>query len=116
MFEKTVATLGSFLLLYITTERYILPKLYDPNTSDLRVSIELLLPFMTNYLLIFYIIFECILNGFAEISRYVLKSHVSSSSADNTLDLPIETFMTIGGIGNERMISPLFAMTDKSNG
>ncbi|KAI7875901.1 hypothetical protein K492DRAFT_135997 [Lichtheimia hyalospora FSU 10163] len=70
VFEKTVATLGSFLLLYITTERYILPKLYDPNTSDLRVSIELLLPFMTNYLLIFYIIFECILNGFAEISRF----------------------------------------------
>lgn len=104
-----MATLGSFLLLYVTTERYILPKLYDPNTSDLRVSIELLLPFMTNYLLIFYIIFECILNGFAEISRYVLdmESHVSSSSADNTLDLPIETFMTIGGIGNERMISPL---------
>ena len=80
VFEKTVATLGSFLLLYITTERYILPKLYDPNTSDLRVSIELLLPFMTNYLLIFYIIFECILNGFAEISRYVpLKTNVSYS-------------------------------------
>ncbi|KAI9319680.1 MBOAT, membrane-bound O-acyltransferase family-domain-containing protein [Dichotomocladium elegans] len=68
--EKTLATLGSFLLLYITTERYILPKLYDPNISDFRVIVELLFPFMTNYLFIFYIIFECILNAFAELSRF----------------------------------------------
>ncbi|KAG0192973.1 hypothetical protein DFQ28_007005 [Apophysomyces sp. BC1034] len=70
VFEKTVATLGTFLLLYVTTERYILPKLYDPNMSEARVVIELLFPFMTNYLFIFYIIFECILNAFAEISRF----------------------------------------------
>lgn len=70
VFEKTVATLGTFLLLYVTTEHYILPKLYDPHMSDLRVIVELLLPFMINYLFIFYIIFECILNGFAEISRF----------------------------------------------
>lgn len=68
VFEKTVATLGSFLLLYVTTERYILPKLYDPAMSETRVIVELLFPFMINYLLIFYIIFECILNAFAEIS------------------------------------------------
>ncbi|OAD68611.1 hypothetical protein PHYBLDRAFT_97722, partial [Phycomyces blakesleeanus NRRL 1555(-)] len=70
VFEKTVATLGTFLLLYITTERYILPKLYDPNMSEARVIIELMCPFMINYLFIFYIIFECILNAFAELSRF----------------------------------------------
>ncbi|KAH8555602.1 MBOAT, membrane-bound O-acyltransferase family-domain-containing protein [Umbelopsis sp. PMI_123] len=70
VFEKSVATLGSFLLLYVTTERYILPKLYDPTMSEARVIVELLFPFMINYLLIFYIIFECILNAFAEISRF----------------------------------------------
>ncbi|KAI8147796.1 MBOAT, membrane-bound O-acyltransferase family-domain-containing protein [Fennellomyces sp. T-0311] len=68
--EKSAATLGSFLLLYVTTERYILPKLYDPHMSDIRVIVELLFPFMINYLLIFYIIFECILNAFAELSRF----------------------------------------------
>ncbi|CAO3662247.1 unnamed protein product [Umbelopsis vinacea] len=70
IFEKTVATLGSFLLLYVTTERYILPKLYDPTMSEMRVIVELLFPFMINYLLIFYIIFECILNAFAELSMF----------------------------------------------
>ncbi|KAJ2963808.1 hypothetical protein NQZ79_g1274 [Umbelopsis isabellina] len=70
VFEKSLATLGSFLLLYVTTERYILPKLYDPTMSEPRVIVELLFPFMINYLLIFYIIFECILNAFAEISMF----------------------------------------------
>ncbi|KAI8089810.1 membrane bound O-acyl transferase [Halteromyces radiatus] len=70
IFEKTMATFASFLLLYITTERYILPKLYDPTLSELHVIFELLFPFMINYLFIFYIIFECILNAFAEISRF----------------------------------------------
>ncbi|KAI9475774.1 MAG: MBOAT, membrane-bound O-acyltransferase family-domain-containing protein [Benjaminiella poitrasii] len=70
VFEKTTATLGSFLMLYVTTERYILPKLYDPSMSEPRVILELLFPFMINYLFIFYIIFECILNAFAELSRF----------------------------------------------
>ncbi|CAO3657673.1 unnamed protein product [Mucor hiemalis] len=69
VFEKTLATFGSFLMLYVTTERYISPKLFDPNMSEPRVIIELLFPFMINYLFIFYIIFECILNAFAELSR-----------------------------------------------
>ncbi|KAI8336645.1 MBOAT, membrane-bound O-acyltransferase family-domain-containing protein [Chlamydoabsidia padenii] len=68
--EKTMATFASFLLLYITTERSILAKLYDPTLSELQVITELLFPFLINYLFIFYIIFECILNAFAEISRF----------------------------------------------
>ncbi|RUS33399.1 hypothetical protein BC938DRAFT_471890 [Jimgerdemannia flammicorona] len=69
VFEKSVATLGTFLLLYMTTERYILPTVFDPEMPSWRVIVELLFPFMINYLLIFYIIFECICNGFAEVSR-----------------------------------------------
>ncbi|KAF7723998.1 hypothetical protein EC973_001458 [Apophysomyces ossiformis] len=67
--EKIMATLGTFFLLYVTTERYILPKLYDPNLSEARVVVELIFPFMTNYLFLFYIIYECILNAFAELTR-----------------------------------------------
>ncbi|KAI8377202.1 MBOAT, membrane-bound O-acyltransferase family-domain-containing protein [Choanephora cucurbitarum] len=70
VFEKTTATLGSFLILYVTTERFIMPKLFDPSMSEPRVILELLFPFMINYLFIFYIIFECILNAFAELSRF----------------------------------------------
>ncbi|KAI8388190.1 MBOAT, membrane-bound O-acyltransferase family-domain-containing protein [Radiomyces spectabilis] len=68
--EKAMATTGSFLFLYVTTERWILPKLYDPHMSEPRVIVELMFPFMINYLFIFYIIFECILNAFAELSRF----------------------------------------------
>ncbi|CAO3628217.1 unnamed protein product [Mucor hiemalis] len=70
LFEKTMATLGTFLLLYVTTERYIYPQLYNPDMSDLRVALELLFPFMMNYMFIFYIIFECILNWFAEVTKF----------------------------------------------
>lgn len=70
VFEKTTATLGTMLLLYITTERYIYPQLYNPEMSDFRVVLEVLFPFIMNYMLVFYIIFECILNWFAEITRF----------------------------------------------
>lgn len=52
-----VATFGTFALLYTVTERFIIP--YTP-TSDqpfLRSLIDLALPFMISYLLLFYIIF-----------------------------------------------------------
>ncbi|KAI8992326.1 MBOAT, membrane-bound O-acyltransferase family-domain-containing protein [Pilobolus umbonatus] len=70
LLEKTAATLGTFLLLYITTERYIYPVVFDSSKSDLRVIIEVIIPFQLNYMFIFYIVFECILNWFAEITRF----------------------------------------------
>ncbi|KAL1923020.1 uncharacterized protein VTP21DRAFT_9396 [Calcarisporiella thermophila] len=70
VFEKTVATLGTFLLLYLTAEHYIIPVLQDVNLSMFRMLLQLLFPFMIGYLLIFYIIFECICNLFAELSCF----------------------------------------------
>lgn len=69
VFEKSVATLGTFLLLYVTTEHYIIPYISDFSMPFWRVLLQLLFPFMVNYLLIFYIIFECICNAFAELTR-----------------------------------------------
>ncbi|KAI8362469.1 MBOAT, membrane-bound O-acyltransferase family-domain-containing protein [Mortierella sp. GBAus27b] len=70
VFEKAVATLGTFTLLYVTTEHYIYPVIFDPTISSLRALVLLMIPFMMNYLMIFYIIFECICNAFAELSRF----------------------------------------------
>ncbi|KAG0026343.1 hypothetical protein BGZ81_006447 [Podila clonocystis] len=70
VFEKSVATLGTFTLLYLTTEHYIYPVVFDPSISPLRALVLLLIPFMMNYLMIFYIVFECICNAFAELSRF----------------------------------------------
>ncbi|KAI0272515.1 MBOAT, membrane-bound O-acyltransferase family-domain-containing protein [Gloeopeniophorella convolvens] len=71
VFEKTVATFGTFALLYTTTETFILPYTNpSPDQSFARTLLDLTLPFMLAYLLLFYIIFECICNGFAELSYF----------------------------------------------
>jgi hypothetical protein len=89
-------------MLYVTTERYILPKLYDPTMSEPRVILELLFPFLINYLFIFYIIFECILNAFAELSRYASCLFIFVYQFNRSVDLPTVTFMMIGGTGKKR--------------
>ncbi|KZT09838.1 MBOAT-domain-containing protein [Laetiporus sulphureus 93-53] len=70
VFEKTVATFGTFALLYSVTESFIIP--LTPSSSDTiwRTILDLSLPFMVAFLLLFYLIFECICNGFAELSYF----------------------------------------------
>ncbi|KAJ7696587.1 MBOAT, membrane-bound O-acyltransferase family-domain-containing protein [Mycena rosella] len=70
VFEKTVATFGTFALLYTMTESFILPLTPTAGESFFRALLDLSLPFMIAYLLLFYIIFECICNGFAELSYF----------------------------------------------
>ncbi|KAJ7782059.1 MBOAT, membrane-bound O-acyltransferase family-domain-containing protein [Mycena maculata] len=70
VFEKTVATFGTFALLYTVTETFILPHTPTASDSFFRALLDLSLPFMIAYLLLFYIIFECICNGFAELSYF----------------------------------------------
>ncbi|KZT62390.1 MBOAT-domain-containing protein [Calocera cornea HHB12733] len=70
LFEKVVATFGTFTLLYTVTEHYIMPLTPRPDQSFFRSLIDLALPFMLCYIILFYLIFECICNGFAELSRF----------------------------------------------
>ncbi|KAI9458108.1 MBOAT, membrane-bound O-acyltransferase family-domain-containing protein [Russula earlei] len=90
VFEKTAATFGTFALLYTVTETFILPYTNpSPEQSFARTLLDLALPFMLAYLLLFFIIFgafgrdsssttcsaltkslECICNGFAELSYF----------------------------------------------
>ena len=57
LFEKTVATFGTFALLYTVTERFILPLTPTSDQSFFHSLLDLALPFMMAYLLLFYIIF-----------------------------------------------------------
>ncbi|KXN87421.1 putative sterol O-acyltransferase 1 [Leucoagaricus sp. SymC.cos] len=68
--EKTIATFGTFVLLYTVTETFILPLTPTSEQSFFRSLLDLALPFMMAYVLLFYIIFECICNGFAELSYF----------------------------------------------
>ncbi|THH16971.1 hypothetical protein EW146_g3763 [Bondarzewia mesenterica] len=70
VFEKTIATFGTFVLLYTITETFILPQTPSPDQSFAKSLVDLALPFMMAYLLLFYLIFECICNGFAELSYF----------------------------------------------
>ncbi|KAI5895388.1 uncharacterized protein SCHCODRAFT_02619284 [Schizophyllum commune H4-8] len=70
VFEKVTAFFGSFALLYTITETFILPKIPTADQSFLLSLLDLAMPFMFGYLMIFYIIFECICNAFAEISYF----------------------------------------------
>ena len=49
--EKIIATFGTFSLIYLITEHYIMP--YTPKAGDsmLRTYVNLALPMMINYLL-----------------------------------------------------------------
>jgi len=57
IFEKTVAFMGSFVLLYTVTESFIIPLTPTPDQSFFRSLLDLALPFMMAFLLLFYIIF-----------------------------------------------------------
>jgi len=57
LFEKTVATFGTFALLYTVTESFILPYTPSADRPFFRALLDLAIPFMLAYLLLFYIIF-----------------------------------------------------------
>ena len=81
--EKAVATLGSIGLMIVITEHYVLPTLqpilpsqtigmtFTQKLLELGwVLMDMIFPFITLYLLAFYVIFECVLNVFAEVTRF----------------------------------------------
>ncbi|GAA5978741.1 hypothetical protein JCM11641_006162 [Rhodosporidiobolus odoratus] len=68
--EKTLATFGTFSILVLIVEHFILPVTPSKDDSFVSSILDLALPFCVCYLLIFFIIFECVCNGFAEITRF----------------------------------------------
>ena len=118
MFEKTVATFGTFALLYTIMENFILPLVpTSRQQSFFRSLLDLALPFMIAYLLLFYIIFGTLKalkdvdhaltipaqNAFAMASLSYLGKlyHISAHSATLRIiifvDLPIANSTRIGG-------------------
>lgn len=61
VFEKTVATFGTFALLYTVTESFIIPLTPTPEQTVWRSLLDLSLPFMVAFLLLFYLIFGALI-------------------------------------------------------
>ena len=86
--EKTLATMGTFSVLLLIVEHYILP--VSPNATDDNVFISMLdlaIPFTLSYLLIFVRLFH--FQGLRGTDYCVLKSISSSNvSATGSRSLP----------------------------
>jgi sterol O-acyltransferase len=71
VFQKAFSTSMTILCMYMTVEHYILPVVSDIRTLGFITCMQkLILPFVVVYLMVFLVIFECICNGFAELTRF----------------------------------------------
>lgn len=78
-----MATFGTFTLLYSVTEVFILPKIHQ--ASFFRALLDLALPFMVAYLLLFYIIFGKGLLVQPEAVLTIIDQSVSATDSQNCL-------------------------------
>ena len=66
---KLLSLISTFSLLYLLTEHYIQPVLNKMAHETIYESlIQLAMPFGCGYILLFFLIFECVTNLFAEIT------------------------------------------------
>ncbi|GAA6001509.1 hypothetical protein JCM5350_007426, partial [Sporobolomyces pararoseus] len=99
--EKTAATFGTFTLLILIVEHAIYPVMpYAGQKSFVQSVLDLAIPFTFCYLLIFFIIFECICNVFAEATRFSDRAFYSDWWNSTTFDefsrkwnVPVHTFL-----------------------
>ncbi|WFD44577.1 sterol O-acyltransferase [Malassezia psittaci] len=68
--ERILALFGTFFVLYVTTVNLIMPVSMDPTVPLFEAFIRLAPPMMLCYLLLFYLMFECVCNAFAELTRF----------------------------------------------
>jgi len=69
--EKIAATIGTMVCLYANTAIFIIPPLAHVHEySSIHLIFKLMSPFLLNYLLFFYLVFECICNACAELTRF----------------------------------------------
>jgi len=63
--------IGIFTVLHVIVNVYISPILMNsPKESTLFVVAEILIPITFCYMLVFYLVFDCICNAFAEVTRF----------------------------------------------
>ncbi|RLN67996.1 hypothetical protein BBJ29_001448 [Phytophthora kernoviae] len=85
--EKTFSVILGISTLYIIVTNHVMPRLEDSGTVSPALSIvSLLLPFLGCYLLTWFIIFECICNGFAEVTYLADRDFYSDWWNSTTFD------------------------------
>eukprot|EP00744_Colponema_vietnamica_P004820 GILI01007140.1.p1 GENE.GILI01007140.1~~GILI01007140.1.p1 ORF type:complete len:447 (-),score=126.18 GILI01007140.1:244-1584(-) len=86
-FEKCAQTIGCILVLYMLSSQYIVPVLNQSYRMSVGETVaRLIVPFILGYLLFFFIVFECILNGFAELTTFADREFYQDWWNSTTLD------------------------------
>jgi len=70
LLEKALAGVGTFCVIYVITEHWIMPHQPGPDTPIIQTFLQLAVPMMVNYLLIFFVMFECALAFAGEATRF----------------------------------------------
>eukprot|EP01087_Luapelamoeba_hula_P021272 TRINITY_DN7403_c0_g1_i2.p1 TRINITY_DN7403_c0_g1~~TRINITY_DN7403_c0_g1_i2.p1 ORF type:complete len:382 (-),score=33.56 TRINITY_DN7403_c0_g1_i2:120-1265(-) len=69
--EKCLLCLGIFSVLHVIINQYIYPVLVQvKHITFFEAILGLIVPFMFAYILVFFILFDVICNGFAEVTRF----------------------------------------------
>lgn len=85
--EKVFSTVLAIATLYIIVVTHIQPRLEEAGTENPILSVmNLLFPFLTCYLITWFIIFECICNGFAEVTFFADREFYSDWWNSSTFD------------------------------
>eukprot|EP01126_Amoeba_proteus_P006522 TRINITY_DN12280_c0_g1_i21.p1 TRINITY_DN12280_c0_g1~~TRINITY_DN12280_c0_g1_i21.p1 ORF type:complete len:399 (+),score=33.90 TRINITY_DN12280_c0_g1_i21:94-1290(+) len=85
LMEKCILIVGIITFLHLLSHYYIIPALLrSPDESPLEVVTELTMPFLFSLMLIFYLIFDCICNGFAEITCFADREFYKETCSDNS--------------------------------
>lgn len=103
-----MATFGTFTLLYSVTEVFILPKIH--HASFFRALLDLALPFMVAYLLLFYIIFG---------KEFPVQPEAGSDHFDQSVSATVlQSYLGKSGValqpGTEFTVSSSASLTDSS--
>ena len=68
--DRCIALFGTFLVTYVITVNWIIPVVEDKSSSLLSIFLRLMTPMISCYCILFYLMFECVCQGFAEITGF----------------------------------------------
>jgi len=87
VFEKVFTAAGIFAFIHVVSDQYIVPIILEsPNVTPVEAVSKLVIPIFFGYMLVFYLVFDCICNGFAEITRFADREFYKDWWNSTTMD------------------------------
>jgi len=85
--EKCFTAAGIIAFLHLVSDQYIVPIIVEsPGVSPVEAVSKLAIPIFFVYMLVFYLVFDCICNGFAELTRFADREFYKDWWNSTTMD------------------------------